>query len=153
MNDAILNAAKGDHVRANTKPKTQARIDEKMREQIKHFASQPKEVISRRIYELEREWDIERVLEANASGLALTSLIWGLTVNKKCLLITGSVLGFLMLHAVRGWCPPVPILRRMGVRTRQEIDRELFALKVLRGDFMDLSTYAAPESVVSAISK
>jgi hypothetical protein len=136
MSDAAsIHAAKGDQVRAATKPTVQQKIDNKIREQIIHFASQPKEVITRRIFELENEWDIERVLEANAAGIGLASLVWGLTVNKKCLAVTATVLGFLMLHSTQGWCPPVPLLRRMGVRTRREIDRELFALKVLRGDF------------------
>lgn len=140
MSDVGLHAAKGDSVRAKTKPEVQRRIDKKIREQIIHYASQPKEVISRRIFELEREWDIERVLETNASSIGLASLIWGVTVNKKCLVLTGTVLSFLLLHATQGWCPPVPILRRMGVRTRREIDRELFALKVLRGDFQTISS-------------
>jgi hypothetical protein len=43
------------------------------------------------------------------------------------------------MHAVQGWCPPVPVLRKMGIRTRSEIDREKFALKVLRGDFQDVA--------------
>jgi hypothetical protein len=140
MSDVGLHAAKGDAVRAKTKPDVQRKIDKKIREEIIHYAAQPKEVISRRIFELEREWDIERVLEANASSIGLASLIWGVTRNKKCLAVTGAVLSFLLLHAVQGWCPPVPILRRLGVRTRREIDRELFALKVLRGDFQTISS-------------
>jgi hypothetical protein len=140
MSDVGLHAAKGDAVRANTKAEVQRKIDKKIREQIIHYASQPKDVISRRIFELEREWDIERVLEANASSIGLLSLVWGVTRNKKCLVLTGTVLSFLFLHSVQGWCPPVPILRRIGVRTRREIDRELFALKVLRGDFATISS-------------
>src|SRR3569832_1667820 len=98
MSDAAaLNAAKGDAVRAATKPKVQSKIDKSIREQIIHFASQPKEVITRRIFELENEWDIERVLEANAAGIGLASLMWGLTVNKKCLALTGAVLAFMLL--------------------------------------------------------
>jgi hypothetical protein len=31
-------------------------------------------------------------------------------------------------HAMQGWCPPVPLLRRLGIRTRNEIDREKYAL-------------------------
>lgn len=139
MSDVGLHAAKGDAVRANTKPDVQRKIDKKIRQEIIHYASQPKDVISRRIFELEREWDVERVIEANASSIGLASLIWGVTVNKKCLAVTATVLGFLLLHAVQGWCPPVPVLRKMGVRTRREIDRELFALKVLRGDFQTIS--------------
>lgn len=140
MSDVGLHAAKGDAVRAKTKPEVQRKIDKKIREQIIHYASQPKEVISRRIFELEREWDIDRVLVTNASSIGLAGFIWGITVNKKCLLITGAVLSFLLLQAVQGSCPPAPVLRKLGVRTRREIDRELFALKVLRGDFATISS-------------
>ena len=44
-------------------------------------------------------------------------------------------MSFLAQHSVQGWCPPMPLFRKMGVRTRQEIEREKYALKVLRGDF------------------
>lgn len=144
-----MNEAKGDAVRANTKAHVQERIDKRIREQIIHYALQPKEVIDRRIFELEREWDIERVLEANAAGVGLLSFVWGLTSNKKYLAVTGAVFSFLLLHAIQGWCPPVPVLRRIGVRTRREIDRELFALKILRGDFQTIS--ADPVDVASAV--
>jgi hypothetical protein len=42
----------------------------------------------------------------------------------------------------------MPVLRRLGVRTRSEIDREKFALKALRGDFknVDLPDRAAEVS-------
>src|SRR3954471_12503434 len=152
MSDAAaIHAAKGDAVRAGTKPNIQRKIDKNIREQIKHFASQPKEVITRRIFELENEWDIERVLEANAAGIGLASLVWGLTVNKKCLALTATVLGFLLLHSIQGWCPPVPVLRKLGVRTRREIDRELFALKVLRGDFQTVSLEGNPDAALQAV--
>src|SRR5678816_1658392 len=104
MSDVGLHAAKGDVVRANTKPDVQRRIDKRIRDEIIHYAAQPKEVISRCIFELEREWDIERVLETNAASIGLVSLVWGITFNKKCLAVTGTVLGFLLLHAVKGWC-------------------------------------------------
>jgi len=47
------------------------------------------------------------------------------------------------VHAVKGWSPGSVLLRRMGFRTRQEIDREKYALKALRGDFEELSTHEA----------
>jgi hypothetical protein len=42
---------------------------------------------------------------------------------------------FLFQHAIQGWCPPVPVLRRLGFRTANEIEQERTALKALRGDF------------------
>ena len=76
MTDAAAkHAAKGDAVRAATRPKALQKIDERIREQIVHFASQPKEAITRRIHELENEWDIERVIEANAAAIGLRTTI------------------------------------------------------------------------------
>jgi hypothetical protein len=124
-----------DRVRQHTSESSQRRIDYKTAESVRFYAAQPRAALEQRITELDSEWDIERAIEANASTLALTGLVLGLTVNRRWLWLTGGVLGFLLQHAVQGWCPPVPVLRRMGVRTRREIDREKFALKVLRGDF------------------
>jgi hypothetical protein len=124
-----------ERVRRNTPMNVNHRIDEQIIERIRHYANQPVDVITARIEQLEREWDVERVLETNASAAALTSLALGLTVNRKWLLLTAGVMGFLLLHGLQGWCPPLPVIRRVGVRTRNEIDREKFALKYLRGDF------------------
>jgi hypothetical protein len=49
------------------------------------------------------------------------------------------VTGFLFQHATQGWCPPVPILRRLGYRTAREIETERIALKALRGDFGNIA--------------
>lgn len=124
-----------DRVRANTQERINRRIDRKIEECVREYAQKGPEEIALRIGELDREWDIERVLETNASALAFTGLVLGVTRNKRWLWLPSIVLPFLFQHAVQGWCPPVPILRRLGVRTRQEIDREKYALKVLRGDF------------------
>jgi hypothetical protein len=115
------------------------KIDRQIERNIRFHHDQPDEVIEGRINELDREWSIERYLEANASSLALTGVVLGATVNKKWLLLSGVVLGFLFQHAVQGWCPPVPLLRRLGIRTRGEIDREKYALKALRGHSNDSS--------------
>lgn len=129
-----------DPVRAGTDPETLEKIDAAIDEKILYFSTQPKEVISERIAQLDREWDIERWLEINAASFALGGLVLGVGKNRLFLLVTGTVLGFLLLHATQGWCPPVPLLRKMGVRTRSEIDREKFALKVMRGDFQDVAS-------------
>ncbi len=127
-----------DRVRAHTAPEVLEKIDHEIERSIQFYATQSKGTISARLEELENEWDIERFLEINASALALTGLTLGLAVNKKWLWLTGGVLGFLLQHAVQGWCPPIPLLRRAGVRTRGEIDIEKFALKALRGDFENI---------------
>jgi hypothetical protein len=128
-----------DLVRAKTSPESLEKIDRAMHEKVLYYSSKPREVLSRRIAELDREWDIERILEANASSLALTGVFLGVARGRKYLLLSAAVMGFLLTHAIQGWCPPLPALRKLGVRTRAEIDQEKFALKVLRGDFQNVS--------------
>ena len=91
--------------------------------------------IEARLAELEREWDVERTLQANASTLVMVGTLLGLTVDRRFLLLPAGVLSFFLQHALQGWCPPIPIFRRRGVRTAREIERERYAVKVLRGDF------------------
>jgi hypothetical protein len=91
--------------------------------------------IDRHLRKLDEEWDVERLLETNASILAFTGVVLGATVDKRWLALPALVTAFLFQHAMQGWCPPVPILRRMGYRTAREVEIERVALKTLRGDF------------------
>ncbi|WBK02028.1 hypothetical protein MMG94_05570 [Methylocystis parvus OBBP] len=109
-------------------------IHEEMLERLVYFALHPGR-IGERLSELDREWDVERALEANASTVALAGLALGLLGDRRWLAIPVAVAGFLLQHAVQGWCPPLPVLRRLGFRTSHEIDQERYALKALRGDF------------------
>ncbi len=84
---------------------------------------------------LDREWDIERVLQSNAAAIVLVSLLLAARVDRRFALLPAAVFFFLGQHALQGWCPPVPVLRRLGVRTVREIERERYAAKALRGDF------------------
>ncbi|MHB0958538.1 MAG: hypothetical protein ACYC6N_17980 [Pirellulaceae bacterium] len=99
--------------------------------------------VEERLRQLDREWDIERTLEANAALISLGGLALGAAVNRKWFLLPAVVAGFLFQHAVQGWCPPVPIFRRLGFRTQPEIEEERYALKALRGDFQGVSATAA----------
>jgi hypothetical protein len=93
------------------------------------------EAIRRRLAELDREWDIERTLEANAASVALFGLGLGAFVDRRLFVLPAVVAGFLLQHALQGWRPPVPLFRRLGFRTAEEIAQERYALKALRGDF------------------
>lgn len=85
------------------------------------------------------------MLESNAATLALIGLVLGVTRDRRWLLVPGIVLPFLLQHALQGWCPPIEIIRRLGVRTRREIDRERVALKALRGDFGLITGGSTPQ--------
>jgi hypothetical protein len=131
----LMMTTNNDRVRAHTARHVNEQIDREAERRVVRAAGAPEAVLSRQIDQLNQEWDMERWLETNASALAFTGTILGLLVNKKFFAIPCLVLPFLLQHAVQGWCPPVPVLRRKGIRTRREIDAERYALKALRGDF------------------
>jgi hypothetical protein len=134
-----LSITQGDRVRANTEPEVNRRIDDQIERNIRHYSGQTKEEIYRRIQELDQESDFERVLETMASSVSLTGIVLGATMDRRWYLLPTAVLSFLLLHAIQGWCPPLPILRGLGIRTREEIARERYALKALAGDFAGIS--------------
>jgi len=143
----FFNPNETDRVRRHTDPEILDKIERDLESSVRFYATQSGEDITRRIEELEQEWDIERMLGTNAASLALTGAFFGLTASRKWLLLTCTVTAFLFQHAVSGWCPPVPLLRKFGFRTRSEIDREKFALKALRGDFSNLPQASPAEQL------
>ena len=124
-----------DRVRTHSDITGNERVDSQTRRCLEQHAAAGRDAIARHIDTLEREWDVERYLQANAAIASLTGIVLGATVSRRFLALPALVFGFFFQHAVQGWCPPLPVFRRMGVRTRREINREKYALKALRGDF------------------
>lgn len=133
----MLMRATADRVWANTSYKANRHIAEETERSIRYYAAHP-EQISARLEQLDREWDIERALQANAAAITILSMALGLFKRRGFFLVPGVVGGFLLQHAIKGWCPPLPVFRRLGFRTAAEIEAERYALKALRGDFNDL---------------
>ncbi|MEP6656261.1 MAG: hypothetical protein ABJC33_03445 [Betaproteobacteria bacterium] len=124
-----------DHVRARGSETVNPRVDRETLRRLRHYADVDRVAITPRMHALDREWDVERALDLNAAIIGLAGLVLGVARDRRWLAVPGIVFSFLALHALRGRCPPVSALRRMGVRTRREIEREKYALKGLRGDF------------------
>lgn len=144
------NQVEADRVRRHTPPESLQNVERKIEQNVRFHGSRSESDLAGRISELDNEWSMERTLETNASILALTGVVLGLTMSRKWLLLSAAVSGFLFQHAVMGWCLPVPLFRRFGMRTRGEIDREKFALKVMRGDFKDVPERRAPGAAANA---
>jgi hypothetical protein len=100
-----------------------------------------------RIHELETQWTLERALEAHGATLALIGLALGLTADRRFFALTFIASGSLLQHALSGWSPPLPMLRRLGIRSSAEIQQEILALRILRGDFIEKPVY--PESLLA----
>jgi len=139
MSTTFEPALEADRVRRFTPPEILRKIDEQIEHNVAYYASQPDEVIEERIQELKEEWSINRYLQANVAAVGLFGAVMGLVVSKKWALLTIGAFSFFLFHGLRGWDPRIRALRRLGARTRTEIDRELYALKAARGDFKNIT--------------
>ncbi len=127
-------------VAQHTDKEINARIRRQTEANVAYFGKGGSLAIGERLRELDREWDVERLLEANAATIALTGLCLGSLVNRRWFVLPAVVAGFLLQHAIQGWCPPIPVFRRLGMRTQTEIEQERYALKAIRGDFKTIQS-------------
>jgi hypothetical protein len=134
----IHHAAETDRVRANTENSVNSRIDNETEYRLGRYASEPDASVVHHLRELDREWDLERVLEVESASMALIGLSLSALVDKRLLVLPGIVSAMVFLHATQGWYPLLPIFRRLGLRSRSEIDRERYAIKAMRGDFAEV---------------
>jgi hypothetical protein len=130
-----------DRDRRHTAAEVLRRIDEDTRARLEACAADPA-AIEARLSGLEREWDTDRTIEAEASLVALAGLALGVLVRPAFLAIPAAVGAAVLAHAVSGWYPLMPLFRRLGIRTAREIERERYALKALRGDFRGMNPNA-----------
>lgn len=129
----------GDQGSRHSPEGADAAIDHEIEQRVRTYANASEAMLDQRIRRLEREWDAGQGLELSLAGASLLGIALGVATDRRWLAaVPGVALAFLAQHAVQGWSPPVPLLRRMGFRTRREIEQERYALKLLRGDLDDV---------------
>lgn len=130
-------SATATRVEEHTAPPINRHIREQIEQNIKKFSSGDPVAIEDRIEQLQKEWDVERTLQTNFGIVSLLGLALGTFYDKRWLLLTSGASVFMVQHSLQGWCPPLAVLRRLGIRSAREIEDEIFALKALRGDFQN----------------
>lgn len=123
-----------DRVREHTAPIVNQRIERETRASITTTLRGGRDAIERRLVELDQEWDIDRALMLNFAVAGAVSSSLGFARyqtspalgerRKGFLYLFGIQLGFLLVHATVGWCPPLVVFRRLGYRTKTEIESE-----------------------------
>lgn len=123
-----------DLIRNHTPAHVNADIDARTQADLATIGEDP-HAIRQRLWALDREWHLDRAL------LAVFSVVGGYTAHRASTAlrrgqrVSGwralfwTQMGFLLHHAIRGWCPPVSVLRRIGFRTEKEISAERTALE------------------------
>jgi len=130
---------RGDRVREHTLAAVNQRIDLVTRASSDEAIAGGPAAMASRLEKLDREWDVDRALITNFAIAGGAALLTGLTryassppflpKRKGWLYFFGAQLGFLLLHGTVGWCPPLPVMRRLGVRTQREIEAERRVLR------------------------
>ena len=138
-------------VQLHTNHEINEKIKQKTINNIANYKDENVKDLTKRLKQLNREWDTERILEANAATIIFVSTILGIYTSRYWFILVGIVSFFLLQHAVQGWCPPLPVIRRLGVRSPEEIAEEKTAIKFLRGDFTSLSN--KPKEIMEAAKK
>lgn len=124
-----------DLVRARTPSAINSQIDRETLEVLECFRSATPEDVELRIRRLEREWDLDRAADVAGGALAVIGLLLGIR-RPRWMTVPVAVQALLLLKASPTHVDPVTLaLRVIGFRSTREIEREKFALKVLRGDY------------------
>ncbi|MGV3486283.1 MAG: hypothetical protein ACO1RT_17825 [Planctomycetaceae bacterium] len=138
--------ATNQRVANSTSDEVNEQIRLEMEQRLAHYRYASPHAIQSRLRELDQEWDTERTLEANAATIAFTGSVLAATVDRRWAYLPMLVSAFLFQHAIQGWCPPLPIIRRLGVRTMSEIEEERRALE----DLLAAKTSAAHSPSLAA---
>ncbi len=110
------------------------RIRRQTQENIAYFAEHP-HLIRYRLQELDREPDVEWVLETLSSAASVMGFLLALRRRRRFWLAMPLLAQALCLqHAVLGRNWSSSFLRRLGLRNRAEIADERSALRALHGD-------------------
>ena len=128
---------KGEALAADSK--INSAIRKKTLENLSLYKNSNSQLIAKRLKQLDCEWDTGRVLETSAGILILLSSYYGLKSKRYWFLVTGLIGIFILFHSLKGWCPPLPLIRKCMIRTSEEIYNEKTALKVMRGDFNEIT--------------
>jgi hypothetical protein len=107
--------------------------------------------IDERLLELDTEMDLENYMQTEGTALTIAGVILALTVNKKWLVLPLATSLLSLANIARGRNRPLTIFRKLGLRTRAEIEKERYALKAVRGDFKYLLD--VPNAVWNAVNK
>jgi hypothetical protein len=126
-----------DRARRHTARAVLRRIDDDTLDHLMDVAQVP-ERAHHRLEALDREWDVDRVIEVEAATMGLVGLALGAFVRPAFLAMPATVGAAVFLFGTRGMYPLLPIFRRLGIRTAREIERERYAVKALRGDFQSM---------------
>ncbi|GAB3537786.1 hypothetical protein GCM10027343_01820 [Noviherbaspirillum agri] len=123
-----------ERVEINTSPAINRQMEDRLRENVSRYLDADRETIDRRLEELDKEWNVERFIETEAPLMIGLGVALGAMHDRRWFAVPVLAAGMVILHNLQGWYPLLPLFRRLGVRSQNEIEQERSALRILRGD-------------------
>src|SRR5438105_2998658 len=96
-----------DRIRQNTEPHVNACIDRETADTIRLYSGADHRLIAGRLKKLDREWDLDRRAETNASIIVIVGVLLGAFASRWWLIVPLVPATFLLLRVTRGWFPPL----------------------------------------------
>lgn len=118
-----------DRIREHTRESVNKRIDRQTLGAVADSIGSSDEIVTR-LGEIDREWNVDRALMLNFAAIGGFTAAMTMRNLKRTGRFGGwgvffwVQVGFLAYHAIRGWCPPLPVFRRLGFRSANEIGAE-----------------------------
>jgi hypothetical protein len=136
-------SATTQRVELNSAPLVNQKFEAQLRDNISRFAAADRQAIEQRLRELDSEWNIERFIETEAPTVIGLGIALGAALDRRWFALSVLAASMVIVHSVQGWYPLLPLLRRLGLRSQNEIEQERSALRVLLGEHQ---TYRAPSA-------
>jgi hypothetical protein len=118
----------------NTGAAINRRFEGQAADRVKQCARAGPDAIERRLAKLDREWDIERLIEVEAPATIMLGILLANLHDRRWMMLSAFAASMVIVHSLQGWYPLLPVLRRLGVRSQAEIEMERNALRALRGE-------------------
>lgn len=96
------------------------RLDQMTEANLKRAVEEPTD----RLAKLDRKWELERAVLIPFAVMGGVALGLGLRRNWRWRFPLATQIASMTMQAVFGWSPQAAVLRRLGFRTRREIEAE-----------------------------
>ncbi len=123
-----------ERVEQNTSPAQQHQFEQQLRANISQYMNADKPALDKRLAELDREWNVERMIELEAPVMIGLGALLGMTLNRKWFGLSVFAASMVITHNTQGWYPLLRLFQNVGFRSQKLIEEERSALRVLRGD-------------------
>ena len=114
---------------------------EKIAQNVSFYKANPRG-IQTRLEALDEEWDVDKVLQVVTGGASIASFWFSLTKSRLWSIVPAILGGGALAYGITGQSPAADLVRRFGIRTRDEIEGERMALLAVRGDFSGVEAAA-----------